>query len=571
MTGAFALAAAALASEPLEAAPAASSVATGPSVPGAVPMRIPAILRLQGHRAGLGAQQQARKDRAGDSDAPKARKAAGVAPGGKRRRRRWENAQLAGNPHLHRPSRADFAPGPSLKNLSPTFSPPPAHFSRSTYVSSTPAALPSPAALAAASTHGHFSMSLRGLRRTLRQALGARGGRSEEVVSVMERELVAWLALSGRIPEGFFHDSGAGAGVGASASLAEACARGKTLDATPVGPLVEAGPVSPTLPDLPTTLPSRPAAVPELTELARQPHTLVWLAPAPHTRFLLHALARYYRLASFSRPLSPLAPDVRVTHVLRPQIARARVGREEGACGIGGETPPGTDWTLEDAGGTTTDGGLTSDVDADADLEEGDETDTDAVSVLSAPLEADEDDDNLWEATPGPAPVAGGTDDEAEAVYSSATESSAEDTGAETGIDDERESSPGDALARRFAALGTSTASATPTRLASPLSVGGGSLTPRARVPPPPFSPFARAGSPATPLARPGAAAAAAPARGRRSLPAAVAGGYSSAAESSPSRSPTRAGTGSARTAFLGVEAGEWRMPEKDFIDWVYE
>ncbi|BGP49798.1 hypothetical protein JCM10450v2_005703 [Rhodotorula kratochvilovae] len=525
-------------------------------------MRIPAILRLQGQRA-----QPQRKDRAGDEAPLKARKAGGGAvPGGKRRRRRWENAQLAGNPHLHRPSRADFSPGPSLKNLSPTFSPPPASFSRSTYVSSTPTAQPSPALLASTATHGHFSMSLRGLRRTLRQAVGARGGgRSEETLATMERELCGWLTMSGRIPEGFFHDSSGGGG---AASLEEACARGKTLDATPVEEWVAPSVGTSSLPDLPSYGSSSPSPapappIPELTELSRQPHTLVWLAPSPHTRFLLHALARYYALSSFSRPLSPLEPGVRVTHVLRPQIARAAGASRAGAGA--GETPPGTDWTLE-PGGTTTEGELTSDVDADADV--GEETDTDA-SVLSAPLEEEEDEEDDWEALAAPAPAAAGlTDDEAEAVYSSATESSAEDTGAETdgGGADGR-----DALARRFAALsaGTGTPSRTPVaRLASPLSVGGGSLTPRAAAPP--FSPFAAHSpaptEPATPLAR--------PARGRRSLPPAAAldGGYSSAAESSPSRSPTRAGLGmSARTAFVGVEAGEWRMPERGFVDWIYD
>ncbi|GAA5943411.1 hypothetical protein JCM3775_003911 [Rhodotorula graminis] len=591
MSDLHARAAADLASGPIEAAPrpngaaparrpSATVAAPAPSVPGALPMRIPAILRLQGPKL---APQLAHKKERHEGAAAGSRKA-GVAPGGKRRRRRWENAQLAHNPHLHRPSRSDFNPGPSLKNLSTTFSPPPATFSRSTYVSSSPSDAPSAADLAAASTHGHFSMSLRGLRRTLRANLGARrGGRSDEVLELMERELCAWLTLSGRIPEGFFHESGAGAG----ASLAQACAGGKALDSTPledwVSPLAAHDGSS--LPDLPASgsSPSSAAlepAPPTLTELSRQPHALVWLAPSPHHRFLLHALARYYSLTSFSRPLSPLEPTIRVTHVLRPQIARAARDAPGVAGGAGAETPPGTDWTS--AGGTEEEIGLSTELDeltSDADGEL--DTDTDAMSVLSAPLEEDEDalSGSDWEgrARDGvPAPAgAGGTDDEAEAVYSSATESSAEDTGVDTGDEAQR-----DALARRFARLGVQ-APLTPTRLASPLArlngsspSPGGSATPRAPAPAPPFSPVpgpsSSAADPSTPLARPADRP-----RGRRSLPSATlahAEGYSSAAESSPSRSPSRQGLGlSARGAFVGAEAGEWRLPERTFAAWVFE
>ena len=623
MTDLHARAAADLASGPIEAAvrsggaaparrPSATVAAPAPSVPGALPMRIPAILRLQGPKI---APQLALKKERQEGSAAGSRKA-GVAPGGKRRRRRWENgalhalyallllpasrsgarlerrghahprprtAQLAHNPHLHRPSRSDFNPGPSLKNLSTTFSPPPATFSRSTYVSSSPTDAPSAADLAAASTHGHFSMSLRGLRRTLRANLGARrGGRSDEVLELMERELCAWLTLSGRIPEGFFHESGAGAG----ASLAQACAGGKALDPMPLEDWVSPSSLGAdsSLPDLPSHGSSPSAAheqaPPTLTELSRQPHALVWLAPSPHHRFLLHALARYYSLTSFSRPLSPLEPTIRVTHVLRPQIARAARDAPGVAGGAGAETPPGTDWTS--AGGTEEELGLSTELDeltSDADGEL--DTDTDAASVLSAPLEEDEDalSESDWEGRARarvPAPAgAGGTDDEAEAVYSSATESSAEDTGVDTGDEAQR-----DALARRFARLGVQ-APSTPTRLASPLArlngsspSPGGSATPRAPAPAPPFSPVPGPGpsaaDPSTPLARPADRP-----RGRRSLPSATLApteGYSSAAESSPSRSPSRQGLGmSARGAFVGAEADEWRLPERTFAAWVFE
>ena len=342
-----------------------------------------------------------------------------------------------------------------MKDLSTKFAPPPESFSRSTYISSTPADAPSEAALAASAEAGHFAMSLRGLRRTLRMATGPRtrrgdGGATEQVLEIMERELSDWLGMSGRIPEGFYHDSTAAA---AGASLRHAVSRGKLLDSTPLDdvflPPVEL------LPDLPTRHDEpQDTFVPTLTELARQPHTLVWLAPSSHHRFLLHCLARYYDLSSFSRPLSPLEPDVRVTHVLRPQLVRPRAAGHHNNTEMhhhGLETPPGTDWST--AGGTTTEGELTA-----TDLETPSATDDDDTTTDDGSSESDAVE---WREVP----VAGtATDDEAEAVYSSATDSGdlASDTG---GVD---------SLASSFAHL-SATASAvvsgTPRRSPTPAFV----------------------------------------------------------------------------------------------------
>ncbi|GJN92660.1 hypothetical protein Rhopal_005695-T1 [Rhodotorula paludigena] len=594
----------------------ASASSAASALPGAVPMRIPAILRVQGAKQG----GIARKER-GDEGAAAAAKAGGrggaggSGPGGKRRKRRWENAQLAGNPHLHRPTRADFSPGPYLKDLTTTFSPPPSAFSRSTYISSSPASAPSRAALASAASHGQFTMSLRGLRRTLRSSLGVArgaaggasgGGRTEEVLARMENELCAWLSLSGRIPEGFFHDS-VGPFAGSVGSLAQACARGKTLDPTPVDDWVAPPrPAHPTLPDLPTRSSAALSSdahldppPPTLTELARQPHALVWLAPSPHHRFLLHALARYYNLSSFSRPLSPLEPDIRVTHVLKPQMARGAAGRGAGAS-AGHDTPPGTDWTFSSAGSSAaesaTEGFLSSATEGEftsADEGSAAEYDTDedaAASVLGGEVNMGQGDD--WEAVSAGRPVLGGTDDEAEAVYSSTEtdETESDDAGVAGDRDDDNDAASDagtgvDSLASSFADLAAaessgdehpapSSGAATPLRRApaaaaafSPSSHG--TATPRA-----PFSPFVPSslGTPASasdpsrtplalrPLDRP---------RGRASLGTAAApaeAGYaSSAVESSPSRSPTRS-----RGAFIGAALGEWRLPEKGFLEWLY-
>ncbi|GAA5978313.1 hypothetical protein JCM11641_004651 [Rhodosporidiobolus odoratus] len=534
------------------------------------PLYIPAILQHTGIKnKHLNGAFGAKKGGDGQ-DASGTKKGNGASgPGGKRKRRRWENAQLAGNPHLHRPTRADFAPGPYLKGLNTTFAPPPATFSRSTYSSPIPSSAPSPAALAANSDSGQFSMSLRGLRKSLRTALGSRhgtsrageGGRTEEVLEIMERELVSWLTLSGRVPEGFYHDSTTVSPAG--------LARGKLLDPTPLDDLPISVARAPSLPDLPSssTPTEPPPAPPTLTELSRQPHTLVWLAPSPHHRYLLHSLARYYSLQSFSRPLSPLEPDHRVTHILRPQLVRPRPSG--GLNPLGGlnaagslETPPGTDWSSA-AGGTTTEGELTA-TDSEAY-----ETDTDLGSV------AEDEDGRVWTAAPG-GPSAlrtvstAGTDDEAEAVYS--TESGSDSAPGEEAEADAEHSDGGDdgvdSLASSFADLSAAPGAASPSR---PTPAPFAPFTPSSVTPIPSFRLSPAVVSPsgdATPtrLSR---------TRGRRSLPGSGTAeeGYASPAESSPSRSRDREAVSMREAAggraWKGVPAGEWRMPEKGFLEWV--
>ncbi|GAA5841325.1 hypothetical protein JCM11251_001625 [Rhodosporidiobolus azoricus] len=528
------------------------------------PMYIPAVLQAPKNKHLLGAMGKKQRGEDGDELSRKKGSSGGGGPGGKRKRRRWENAQLAGNPHLHRPTRSDFAPGPYMKGLSTTFSPPPSSFSRSTYISSSPSSFPSHADLVASADAGQFSLSLRGLRKNLRTAVGSsrrgEGGRTEEVLEIMERELVAWLTLSGRIPEGFYHESAALGTRG-----------GKPLDPTPLDDLPSAP--LPSLPDLPSSSPSAPLAPPTLTELSRQPHTLVWLAPSPHHRYLLHALARYYSLQSFSRPLSPLEPDQRVTHILRPQLVRPRAVPGGGA-GLGVlETPPVTD--LSTAGGTTTEGELT------AGESSAYETDTDTGSVVDG-----DEWDRVSVASGVPATMVGGTDDEAEAVYSTESDSA-------TGEDSEYDGDGGlDSLASSFADLSAGSGASSPPSVSAPSSAAPAPFSPLPFAPAPssgaatpsrpsPSSPFISlsASTPVpsfrlSPLSLPHASVTAADAtptrrtaaRGCRPLP--PPGGYDSPAESSPSRSRDREAAG---RVFAGVPAGEWRMPEREFLDWVLE
>lgn len=173
------------------------------------------------------------------------------------------------------------------------------------------------------------------------------GGRTEEVLRIMEGELREWCGKSGRLEEGYYHST-------------SVHGLGRVLDPTPIDEGQWSKPTAETtLPDLPThshsSTPVPATAPPTLTELSRTPHSLLWLLPSPHTRYLAHVLARYYSLTSFSRPLSPLEPSIRVTHIARPHLVNPLEGRGVEVLGL--ETPPGTDWSDVGGGGGTTTGG----------------------------------------------------------------------------------------------------------------------------------------------------------------------------------------------------------------------
>ncbi|KDE03110.1 hypothetical protein, variant [Microbotryum lychnidis-dioicae p1A1 Lamole] len=315
-------------------------------IAGSVPLTLPAILRHSKTKVNSGSTRSEEK-------APKASTSSGKRAeeiSGKRRRRRYENAQLAGNPHITRPSRIDLFPGP-VPPASTTFVPPSESFSRSAYVPGS-TAVDGPLPQDPSSTnHGAFYLSLRGLRREIRAMSGHRPNsslqginRTEELVNTIEAQLHDWLSMSTtRTPAGYYHVSPA------SVDMSSRLVGGRVIDATPVEdwspPSTAVGAMDDDLlSDLPTslsrrtgskTIPPEPPA--SITETLRSPSQLVWSLPSPHARYLLHAVARYYRLRSFSRAISPLDPHVRVTHVLRTTMLRPTVG------GFDFETPPATD------------------------------------------------------------------------------------------------------------------------------------------------------------------------------------------------------------------------------------
>lgn len=233
-------------------------------------------------------------------------------------------AQLTGNPHVLKPTSRDWDVRPP-SSLVPLFQPPPPSFPRSIYLSST-----SPSSASSepfSSSQGQFSLSLKGVRKSLLKLVGKQrgdGGRVGELVECLERELRSWLDAR-RGDE--FHSTS------------------KILNSTPfdLSTLTSSEPFH-DLPDLPsrsTPAPKKTREEPTLTELSRSPNALQWLLPDPHARFLTHVLARYYSLPSFSKPL--LLPGGaqsgrRVTWILKPRVAIVN----RGSPGIG-ESPPTTE------------------------------------------------------------------------------------------------------------------------------------------------------------------------------------------------------------------------------------
>ncbi|SCZ88820.1 BZ3500_MvSof-1268-A1-R1_Chr10-4g03104 [Microbotryum saponariae] len=344
-------------------------------VAGSVPLTLPAILRHSKTKVNSGTTRSEEKPpRASTSSGKRTEEISG-----KRRRRRFENAQLAGNPHITRPSRIDLFPGP-VPPASTTFVPPPKSFSRSVYVPRSTAVdgpLPQDPS---STTLGAFSLSLRGLRREIRAMSGRRPNsslqginRTEELVNTIESQLHDWLSMStARTPAGYYHVSPT------SVDMSSRLVGGRVIDATPVEdwspPSTAIGARDDDLlSDLPTsssrrtgskTIPEPPASI---TETLRSPSQLVWSLPSPHARYLLHAVARYYRLHSFSRAISPLDPHVRVTHVLRTTMLRPTVG------GFDFETPPATDLSEFSATSASEESDATSSVHGDDEADTGSE------------------------------------------------------------------------------------------------------------------------------------------------------------------------------------------------------
>lgn len=199
-------------------------------------------------------------------------------------------AAFASNPHIVRPTKADYTPPVPLqaRPLRPSF--PAGTIPRSTPVP--PALIPERDPFSPDSRQGSFSTSLKGTRAMLRK----RGKRAEGLVTKADTEIRKWLggewgdlnaqkdgqwrAIDDRLVDYAFDISGA-------ASLSSTGRRLPThrgLDA---------------LPDLPI----ENGQIPAILEISRSPAHLSWYLAESFDRLVVHLLSRYYELASWSESL----------------------------------------------------------------------------------------------------------------------------------------------------------------------------------------------------------------------------------------------------------------------------
>ncbi|KAF7321338.1 Methyltransf-25 domain-containing protein [Mycena kentingensis (nom. inval.)] len=245
-----------------------------------VPMSFPALLRT-----GLASRYAHLAEPSADRSAPvkKYKSSRRVDNNGKRWTRRKENARFTGNVHIVQPSQHDLLPSHTAHIRSTFPEPLPGYLPRENKAPN--AVLPQTDACA---DSGRFSMSLKGMRRSLR----AMSFRSQALVRDVEHEINAWLEggtmlFPNQNPEG-------------------------NAEGRPIG---ETG----------------------IIELSSTPLALQWRINDAFVRYVVHATARYHNIVSYSKDTS----GERITFLLRPNVAMPSFNANAGL-----ETPPVTDLDL---------------------------------------------------------------------------------------------------------------------------------------------------------------------------------------------------------------------------------
>ena len=214
----------------------------------------------------------------------------------KRKARRAENARMAGNPHIVRPSAADFRLHANPRQ--PTFEglPPSALGPNQEIPAYGSVRARAPAYDASSAAFGQFSLSLREARKVLSQLQEA--GPTQRLVAKARDEISAWLAETV-----FLNPGKKDPRVLVDIEFNTATA---TATATADG---DAG---------------------QLVEIQRTPNALVWAVPDAYLRLAVHCLARVSGCPSFSKD-SPQR-DARHTWILNPNpLARRRRTRAHSA------------------------------------------------------------------------------------------------------------------------------------------------------------------------------------------------------------------------------------------------
>lgn len=253
---------------------------------------------------------------------------------GRRRVRRRDNSRFAGNEHIVEPSLKDYEPPISLPRTTfPT--PVPQFISRAN-----PSLSAIPCRDPITANAGRYSLSLKGIRKRLRRA----GPRTEQTVSEIDEALSAWLRTTAIIIK---------------------------PDIPFVGPLDSVGVYV--------------DASRSIQEISRSVLRLIWRVDDDFSRFLLHCVARFYGIVSYSKTISEAGRDIRVTYLLRPNATRPDFNAASRL-----ETPPATDVDgLSTPADTETDSDTFSDtLDIEENLHEEEEV---AVTGLPTVFEEDAD------------------------------------------------------------------------------------------------------------------------------------------------------------------------------------
>jgi hypothetical protein len=210
-----------------------------------------------------------------------------------------------------------------------------------------------------AADYGRFSLPIRGLKRSTRRIVGS-GGAGEEIASTVDRCLRDWLDK----PEVYIQPDSRSRSEKVILSLRaddsghESSSSDSCQDAT-------------------------------ILQTAKQPHSLIWQVEDGFVRFLVHSVARYYRVVSFTK-VDPTT-NKHLVYLLRPNMQSVRKVAPIAKASF--ETPPTTEWEassiaslsntsdsyITDALDTTTDDDTASDVRSEVGAEE---TDSETWSVI---------------------------------------------------------------------------------------------------------------------------------------------------------------------------------------------
>lgn len=244
-------------------------------------------------------------------------------------------AAFASNPHIVRPTKADYAPPVPLQVRPSRPSFPAGAIPRTTPVP--PALVPERDPFSPDSRQGSFSTSLKGTRAMLRK----RGKRAEGLVTKADTEIRKWLG--GEWGDLNVQEDGQWRVI--DERLVDYASETAAASASSAGRRLPTHRGLDILPDLPI----ENGQIPAILEISRSPAHLSWCLSESFDRLVVHLLSRYYELASWSESLILCKPFffskkkekqwradksigqdlpttsgqiLRVTHVVVPSIAQ---------------------------------------------------------------------------------------------------------------------------------------------------------------------------------------------------------------------------------------------------------